>query len=96
MLLFMGRLNISRSVYHDFYILTTLSRCLNITVLLRWDGLVLMESALGGHRPQPHSKPPLREWTPGCLSFSRHHATVDGSLWLRVLKHISFLGNFLR
>lgn len=48
------------------------------------------------HRPQPHSKPPLGEWTPGCLSFSRHHATVDGSVWLRVLKHISFLGNFLR
>lgn len=46
MLLFMGRLNISRSVYHDFYVLMTLTRCLNITVLLRWDGLVLMGSVL--------------------------------------------------
>lgn len=94
MLLFMGRLNISRSVHHDFYILTTLSRCLTITVLLGWDGLVLMESVLPVVTVQPQPQP-LGEWTPGRHTDS-HHATVEGSLWLRVLKHISFLGNFLR
>lgn len=86
MLLFMGTLNISRSVFHGFCMLVTISSWfLNITGLLHLSG----SCCLWITACQPNSSF-FGKWTPVCHMNSHHCATVEGSLWLRVLKHISF------